>query len=69
MDKLYKITEEKEPSFVGEEKAEYGKAVFVTESEEERLLKDAGRPGIEKLQLFTKMIRRNVMLQKLRSGK
>jgi hypothetical protein len=35
---------------------------FVFESEEDRLLKDASRPDIEKIQLFTKMLRRNAML-------
>ena len=34
---------------------------FVTISEEERLLEDYKRSGLEKLQLFTKMLRRNAM--------
>jgi hypothetical protein len=38
---------------------------FVFESEEDRLLKDALRPAMEKLQLFTKMLRRNAMLTHL----
>jgi len=37
---------------------------FVSISEDERLLKDALRPGIEKLSLFTKMLRRNAMFDK-----
>jgi len=37
---------------------------FVTISEDERLIEDSKRPGIEKLQLFTKMLRRNVMFDK-----
>ena len=38
---------------------------FVTESEDERLLKDADAPPIEKLMSFTRMIRRNATLKKL----
>ena len=34
---------------------------FVNISEDERLLEDSLRPGIEKLQLLTKMLRRNAM--------
>lgn len=34
---------------------------FVIMSEEDRLLEDFKRPGLEKLQLFTKMLRRNAM--------
>ena len=37
---------------------------FVQLSEDEKLLHDALRPDIEKLQLFTKMIRRNATLNK-----
>jgi hypothetical protein len=37
---------------------------FVHLSEDEKLLHDALRPDIEKLQLFTKMIRRNATLNK-----
>jgi len=40
---------------------------FVLESEEDRLLKDSLRPPIEKLQLFTRMIRRNAMLKRSQS--
>jgi hypothetical protein len=36
---------------------------FVYETEDDRLLKDASRSGIEKLQLFTQMIRRNRLLK------
>ncbi|HTN07403.1 hypothetical protein [Agriterribacter sp.] len=39
---------------------------FVFESEDDRLITDATRPAIEKLQLFTQMIRRNTMFNKLR---
>lgn len=37
---------------------------FAHLSEDEKLLKDALRPDIEKLQLFTKMLRRNTALNK-----
>lgn len=39
---------------------------FVFESEDDRLITDATRPAIEKLQLFTQMIRRNSMFSKLK---
>jgi hypothetical protein len=42
------------------ESQKYG---FVFESEDDRLLKDASRSGIEKLQLFTQMIKRNRLLK------
>lgn len=35
---------------------------FVFETEDERLLKDADLPPLQKLMNFTKMIRRNAML-------
>lgn len=38
---------------------------FVFESEDDRLLKDALRPDMEKIQLFTKMLRRNTVLSHL----
>ncbi|MFT3747880.1 MAG: hypothetical protein QM768_06160 [Agriterribacter sp.] len=38
---------------------------FVFESEDQRLLKDADAPPIEKLMSFTRMIRRNAMFNKL----
>jgi len=38
------------------------KSGFYAESEDDRLLRDASLPGIEKLRLFTKMIRRNRLL-------
>jgi len=41
---------------------------FSFESEDERLLKDILRPDIEKLQLFTRMIKRNVTLKKFRTS-
>ncbi len=37
---------------------------FVHLSEDEKLLIDAKRPGIEKLQLFTRMLKRNSTLNK-----
>lgn len=37
---------------------------FVSKSEEEKLLEDIYRPDMEKLQLFTRMLRRNTMLKK-----
>lgn len=39
-------------------------AGFVFESEDERLLKDAALPPLEKLKSFTRMIRRNRMLKR-----
>ncbi len=54
------ISEEK--NIVNE--AEAGYKGFLSMSEDEKLLKDALRPGIEKLSLFTKMLRRNAMLNK-----
>ena len=39
---------------------------FVFESEDDRLMADATRPAIEKLQLFTQMLRRNALFHKLR---
>ncbi len=39
---------------------------FVFESEDDRLITDATRPAIEKLQLFTQMLRRNALFYKLR---
>lgn len=38
---------------------------FVFESEDDRLLKDANLPPIQKLMSFTKMIRRNAMLRNM----
>ena len=38
---------------------------FVFESEDDRLLKDANQPPLEKLMSFTRMIRRNAMLKNL----
>lgn len=46
---------------VNEESPEYG---FVSISEEEKLKQDIFRPDIEKLQLFTRMLRRNATLNK-----
>lgn len=37
---------------------------FVHQSENEKLLQDVRRPYIEKLQLFTKMLKRNKTLNK-----
>jgi hypothetical protein len=37
---------------------------FVSKSEEEKLREDIFRPDIEKLQLFTRMLRRNATLDK-----
>ncbi len=37
---------------------------FVSKSEEEKLIEDIFRPDIEKLQLFTQMLRRNASLNK-----
>jgi hypothetical protein len=38
---------------------------FVHRSEDEKLLHDALRPDMEKLQLFTKMLRRNARLNRV----
>ncbi len=43
---------------------ETGYTGFVHKSEEEKLLEDILRPHIEKLFLFTKMLRRNATLQR-----
>jgi hypothetical protein len=48
-------------SVVEEEQAPYG---FSHKSAEERLKEDVFRPDIEKLQLFTRMLRRNAQLKK-----
>lgn len=50
---------------VGSEKDSPVTGGFVFESEDERLAKDVRRTDIEKLQLFTKMIRRNAMLKQM----
>lgn len=39
---------------------------FVFESEDDRLITDATRPAIEKLQLFTQMLRRSALFNKIR---
>jgi hypothetical protein len=50
------------PTNTVEEKSQrYG---FVSKSEEEKLKEDIFRPDIEKLQLFTRMLRRNNSLNK-----
>lgn len=38
---------------------------FFFESEDDRLIKDANRPDLEKLQLFTQMLRRNAIFDRL----
>jgi hypothetical protein len=51
----------------GNDRVEEGSAPFygfVSKSEEEKLLEDIYRPDIEKLQLFTRMLRRNATLKK-----
>jgi hypothetical protein len=48
-------------NMVQEEPVKYG---FVAKSEEEKLTEDIFRPDIEKLQLFTHMLRRNASLNK-----
>jgi hypothetical protein len=40
------------------------KVSFDTRAEEERLKEDIFRPDIEKLHLFTQMLRRNALFQK-----
>ncbi len=50
---------------VHESQVPYGKnAGFVFESEEDRLLRDASLPPLEKLKSFTRMIRRSRMLKR-----
>ena len=46
------------------QKPSSGQSGFVHESEEARLLRDIYRSDLEKLQLFTRMIRRNRMFKK-----
>jgi len=48
-------------NIVSEPRVKYG---FVHKSEDEKLLEDISRPAIEKLQLFTQMLRRNAILNK-----
>ena len=64
MEKEYK-TKREELNTVNEDAPTYG---FVTETEDERLLKEALRPGIEKLQLFTKSLRRNTTLNQMKQN-
>jgi hypothetical protein len=45
-----------------EPNSQYG---FVHLSEDDKLLRDALRPDMEKLQLFTKMLRRNALLSQV----
>lgn len=49
------------PNRVAEEQLPYG---FVAKSEEDKLKEDIFRPDIEKLRLFTLMLRRNASLKK-----
>ena len=49
-------------SKVAEPASQYG---FIHQSEDEKLLVDATRPYVEKLQLFSKMLKRNKMLKKV----
>jgi hypothetical protein len=53
--------EQENPSTEGP--SEDAKGFFVHESEDERLLRDIHRPPMEKLMLFTQMIRRERMLK------
>ena len=46
---------------VEEQNLHYG---FVSKAEEEKLREDIFRPDIEKLQLFTQMLRRNASVKK-----
>jgi hypothetical protein len=56
------IKANREPlNMVEEPTPQYG---FVHKSEEEKLREDIFRPDIEKLQLFTQMLRRNATLNK-----
>lgn len=48
-------------SMVEEQPVKYG---FVSKSEDEKLKEDVFRSDIEKLQLFTRMLRRNASLKK-----
>ncbi len=48
-------------SKIAEPSSQYG---FLHQSEDEKLLQDATRPYIEKLQLFTRMLKRNKLLNK-----
>ncbi|CAN5640999.1 hypothetical protein BH10BAC2_BH10BAC2_29500 [soil metagenome] len=64
MKKEYK-TEIEKLSTVNENAPVYG---FVNETEDERLIKEALRPSIEKLQLFTKSLRRNTTLNQMKQN-
>ena len=55
------IQQNETPSKVEEQPSGYG---FVHKSEDEKLKEDVFRPDIEKLQLFTRMLRRNASLNK-----
>ena len=68
--KKYKYTDP-EPNILEEPAESYNvkpsqEKGFVFESEDDRLITDATRPAIEKLQLFTQMLRRNSMFNELR---
>ncbi len=52
-----------EKKIVSETQAWYG---FANKTEDEKLLEAARKPDIIKLQLFTRMLRRNKMLDKAR---
>jgi len=69
MPKEYKIKSDEELLHLREDTVSYPGNGFVNESEDDRLLKDSKRSGLENLQLFTKMIRRNVMLNKAQAKK
>lgn len=65
------MANESQPNQVNEPEAMYPVSSsqnitgFIFETEEQRLLKDAEAPAIEKLMRFTRMIRRNTMFKKL----
>ncbi len=69
MPKEYKIKSDEEAFKLREDIVHYPAKGFINESEDERLLRDAKRTGLEKLQLFTKMVTRNAMLNKVQAKK
>jgi hypothetical protein len=56
-------TNQKQENPSTEGPSEVTQGFFVHESEDERLLRDIHRPPMEKLMLFTQMIRRERMLK------
>ena len=56
-------TNQENENLASQEPSASSQGFFVHESEDERLLRDIHRPPMEKLMLFTQMIRRERMLK------